>query len=291
MVATDLKKRIKAAIEKDREKYPSDARHAKVLDINPSQYSELKKGKLDRNLSDTNWINIARKLDVNPNTRSDWKTARTLTFRKISDHLKACQEESISAILCDIPDIGKTYTAKHYVRNNKNAVYIDCSQVKSKQRFIRKIAKEFGVDSNGKYKDVYENLVYYVRTLDRPLIILDEAGDLHTNSFLEIKALWNAMEYCCGWYMMGADGLRAKIERNVGNIKIGFAEIVSRYGSRFQRVSPEGKESREEFLDQQAVSIAKANLKNVNVKELLAKTQGSARRVYIEIKKSNRKAS
>ena len=77
-----------------------------------------------------------------------------------------------------MPNIGKTFTARYYVQSHKNAVYIDCSQVKTKLKLVRKIAAEFGVDSKGKYSDVYEDLVYYLRSMETPLIILDEAGDL-----------------------------------------------------------------------------------------------------------------
>ena len=64
--------------------------------------------------------------------------------------------------------------------------------------------------SNGRYSDVYEDLVAYLRTIDTPLVILDEAGDLQYEAFLELKALWNATERCCAWYMMGADGLKGE---------------------------------------------------------------------------------
>lgn len=66
------------------------------------------------------------------------------------------------------------------------------------------------MDSKGHYADVYEDLVYYLRSIEHPLIILDEAGDLQYEAFLELKALWNATERCCAWYMMGADGLKEK---------------------------------------------------------------------------------
>ena len=65
----------------------------------------------------------------------------------------------LSAILCDMPNIGKTFTAKAYVKQHKHAVYVDCCQVKTKLKLIRYIAKEFGVTSNGRYSDVYEDLV------------------------------------------------------------------------------------------------------------------------------------
>ena len=61
--------------------------------------------------------------------------------------------------------------------------------MKTKLKLIRYIAKEFGVTSNGRYSDVYEDLVAYLRTIDTPLVILNEAGDLQYEAFLESSAL------------------------------------------------------------------------------------------------------
>ena len=63
-------------------------------------------------------------------------------------------------------------------------------------------------------------LLAYLRTIDTPLVILDEAGDLQYEAFLELKALWNATERCCAWYMMGADGLKEKINRAIEGKKV-----------------------------------------------------------------------
>lgn len=67
-----------------------------------------------------------------------------------------------------MPNIGKTFTAKAYVKQHKHAVYVDCSQVKTKLKLIRYIAKEFGVTSNGRYSDVYEDLRPTCARLIRP---------------------------------------------------------------------------------------------------------------------------
>ena len=45
--------------------------------------------------------------------------------------------------------------------------------------------------------------------------------------FLELKALWNATERCCAWYMMGADGLKEKINRAIEGKKVGYTEMLS----------------------------------------------------------------
>lgn len=291
MLTTDIKKRILEAIATNRRNYPSDAKHAAVLGISASVYNSLKKGQTERALSDANWIGIARRLGVSLRDEVAWKGAKTETFKYITAQLEMCQQRSLSVILCDIPNIGKTFTARWYVKEHSNAVYIDCSQVKTKRAMVKRIAKEFGIDVTGKYQDAYEDLVYYLRSIDQPLIILDEAGDLQYEAFLELKALWNATEMCCGWYMMGADGLRAKIERSVDAKKVGYAEMFSRYGGKYSQVTPNESQARERFLKEQARIVATVNApEGADIAQIVRKCDGGLRRVYTEIEKLKRTA-
>lgn len=289
MITTDVKNKILAAIKANRANYPSDAKHAASLGITTSVYSAVKNGQTDRVLSDANWISIARKLGVSLRGEIEWKVAQTPTFMFITAQLEVCQSSGISAILCDLPNIGKTFTARHYVKTHPNAIYIDCSQVKTKLKLVRKIAAEFGVDSKGRYSDVYEDLVYYLGSIDCPLIILDEAGDLQYEAFLELKALWNATERCCAWYMMGADGLKEKINRSIECKKVGYTEMLSRYGDRYSKVTPEDGKERTKFLMEQARIVAKLNApEGIDAGEIARKTGGGLRRVYTEIEKLKR---
>lgn len=286
MITADNKKRILEAIATNRANYPSDAKHAASLGISTSVYSSIKNGQTDKALSDANWITIARRLGVNLRGGMEWKAARTTTFDFISIQLEACQKSGLSAILCDIPNIGKTFTARHYVQGHRNAIYVDCSQVKTKLKLVRKIANEFGVNSNGRYSDIYEDLVYYLRSIENPLIILDEAGDLTYEAFLELKALWNATERCCAWYMMGADGLKAKIVRSIERQKVGYTEMLSRFGDRYSKVTPDDSKERDKFLKDQANAVAKVNAPTgTDIATLVRKTNGGLRRVYTEIEK------
>lgn len=286
MITNDIKIRIIEAIKANRENYPSDAKHAAALGINTAVYSAVKNGQTDKVLSDASWIAIARRLDVELRSKIEWKAAKTPTYLYIMAQLEFSQNSCTSGILCDIPNIGKTFTARLYASSHKNAVYIDCSQVKTKLKLIRKIAKEFGVNSNGRYSDVYDDLVFYLRSIDQPLIILDEAGDLQYEAFLELKALWNATERCCAWYMMGADGLKEKINRSIECKKVGYTEMLSRYGDRYSKVTPDYGKEREKFLREQAHIVAKLNApEGTDVKAIVLKTQGGLRRVYTEIEK------
>lgn len=293
MITNDLKERIIKELLQQREHFEgSDAKYAISIGVSGSQYSRIKKGETERVLSDANWISIARRLGVNLNNENEWKTANTPVFEFITAQLEKCQTEGISSLLCDLSDIGKTYAAVYYARMHKNAVYVDCSQVKSRQRLIRHIAREFGVGSSGKYADVYEDLVFYLKTLPTPLIILDEAGDLHYEAFLEVKALWNATERFCAYYMIGAEGLEEKIHRSIDNKKVGYTELFSRFGKRFGKVVPNG-DSCTVFLQTTAAMIIKANMTfGTNLNKVLRQTLGddkrpSLRRIYTELSKTN----
>lgn len=284
MINNEVKSRILEAIKDRRDKFTSSAKMAVALGISGAQLSRVTRGEIENVLSDANWISIARKLEVRIGDNIDIITAQTPVFVFITGQLALCQKGALSGLLCDHADIGKTHAAKHYAKNNRNAVYIDCSQTKSKQKLIRQISKELGLGYTGRYNDVYDDLVFYLRSIPNPLIIIDEAGDLDYAAFLELKALWNATELACGWYMMGAAGLKHKIESNLGHEKVGFEEIFSRYGKRYQKITPDGKVESDDFTRAQVSMIARAN-GITDVQSLYAKTQGSLRRIRIEIQK------
>jgi len=301
MITTQLKERVIAALAEKRAKFAgTDKRFAISIGINYSIYSRLKNGDTDKILNDAIWISFARKYDVSLNDDPKWITAETPVYEFITRQLKFCQDNHASRILCDFPDIGKTYTAREFVKENQSSIYVDCAQVKTKQKLVRYIAKEFGVGHTGKYSDVYADLVFYLRTLPNPLILLDEAGDLDYPAFLELKALWNATERTCGWYMMGADGLKEKMRRSIDCKKVGYTELFSRYGSRYQKASPDGSEDFKQFKVVHAAMIIKANLptdppqspqlgggKNppVNIQQMIVRCDYSLRRIADELRK------
>ncbi len=288
MITTEFKKRILEALAQKRTKFDgSDAKFAVSLGINNAQYSRIKNGDIEQVISDAKWVSLARQLEIQLGNAPAWNTAETPVFQFIYSQLKYCQENAASRLFCDVADIGKTFTAKQYVKNTRNAVYVDCSQVKSKQKLIRFIAKEFGVGNTGKYHDVYSDLVFYLRSLSNPLIILDEAGDLDYTAFLELKALWNATERACGWYMMGADGLKEKIRRAIDNKKVGYTEMFSRYGNRYQKASPDSDKELKSFKTLHAALIIKANanVNDINIQKLIAGSDYSLRRIYDELRK------
>lgn len=279
------RERIFDAVKENRKNYDSDTKHATALGLSKAWYSAIKNGDTER-VSMATLVTLARRLNVSLRAEMEWKAAETPVFTYITQQLEYCQQSSLSGLLCDVPNIGKTFTAKAYVRTHKNAIYVDCGQVKTKMRMIRHIAKEFGVNFNGRYADVYDDLVYYLKSIERPIIILDEAGDIAYETFEELKALWNATEHCCGWFMMGANGLKKKIRCGMERETNSYEEMFSRYGGKFNRITPEDQKERTKFLEAQSYIIAKLNCpEGGDVRQIMNRAGGNLRRVYTEIEK------
>lgn len=227
--------------------------------INYSYFSQIKNGKVDVGMSDGKWIALARDLGVGAHDRK-WNTARTDVFNQIEEEISHCQENSQAMILVDDCGIGKTYTAKYLSRTRRNCFYIDASQARSKFQFVKTLAKALGIDHGGKTADVKENIKYFLKVIEKPLIIIDEAGDLEYNTLLDVKEFWNATEGACGWYMMGADGLHAKIEKGISNKKVGYRELFSRFSSNYSRCVPVGKLEKTAFYKKMISTVLHANM-------------------------------
>ena len=71
---------------------------------------------------------------------------------------------------------------------------------------------------------------------------------------------------------MGADGLRAKINKGINNQKVGYAEIFDRFSDEFIKLVPIGKEDKIEFYKNLIGTVAIANTTDKSkVKQLVRK--------------------
>lgn len=249
----------------------SDAAFAKQWGINGSIYSRIKKGERENIVRDAQWLTMARKLNVSTEKRN-WKVARTDVFNIIEEDVVFCKTYAKSRMFVDDCGIGKSFTAKYLSRTLENCFYVDASQCKTRHLFTRALARTIGVDSVGRLHDVKEDIKYYLRTLPDPIVIIDEAGDLDRPAFLDLKEYWNATENACGWYLMGAEGLREYIKRGIRNKRVGFNEIFSRFSERYSSVVPVGLEDKQAFYRKLITDVLSVNApKHVNLKDVVRK--------------------
>lgn len=260
-ITADYKQKVLDALLEQRNNFDgSDAAYAKQWGLNGAIFSRLKNGEIERIVKDAQWLNIGRELNVTLSERK-WSMAKTEVFEMIEEDVVFCQEFAKSKICVDDCGIGKTYSAKYLSRKLKNCFYLDASQAKTKQQFIRLFAKTIGVDF-GKYWEMKANIKHYLKMLPNPVVIIDEAGDLEYNAFLELKEFWNATEGACGWYLIGADGLREKISRGINSKKVGFRELFSRYSEKYTSPVPHGIAEREAFYSKLITDVLSVNMKD-----------------------------
>ena len=250
----------------------SDSAFATQWGINTSVFSTLKnRQSYDGLLRDSQWLNLGRELNVNLHERK-WNTANTEVFAAIQEEVLFCKQNAKAIILVDDCAIGKTYTAKYLSKTVENCFYIDCSQSTGIRDFIRAFAKAIGVEAVGRLTEIKANIKYYLRQMPSPIIILDEAGDLEYRTFLMLKEFWNATDGYCGWYMMGADGLRSKMERGIRSQKVGYREIFSRFNNRYRGIVPKDKQEKLGFYKTLISDVLSANCSNKEmVNKLTAK--------------------
>lgn len=281
-------------------KFENDTAHAAALGISSSYYSRIVLGGEHELLSDNKWRTWSRKYGL---LFSPWATAKTPSFVNLTETYKMARDYGYNAIVVDDAGNCKTESAEWFARNSRNAVYVDCSFYKNRRDMITQIAKGLGIANKGGFAKVRTALFEKLSTT-RCCLLLDEAGDLDTPGFLEIKALMNAGKGTSGIVILGADGLRALIEKRLTGRKVGYAEIFDRVGRNFTRAVTdeqmaevlEGKKFSNSLTDRQklfmveAGMIIKANLPDADgrqMQKLIGLANYSFRRLRIEIEKLN----
>lgn len=272
MEITDLfKNKVVAELLVLRENFGgSDAAFSRSMDINPSVFNRLKNGEREKLLPNTTWLRLGREMGISINTRK-WNTVETDVFLQIREEILFCKQFSKSRIFVDNCGIGKTFTAKYLSKALKNCFYLDCTQCKKKNEFIKALARIVGVEVKGKIVEIKENTKYYLSMLESPVIIIDEAGALDKDALGLVQEYWNATESLVGWYMMGANALRNKISIGVSKDKDYFAELFSRFSENFSSIVPTEKSEKYAFYDKLIRDVLSANINDKSMLNELVK--------------------
>lgn len=259
-ITKSFKDKVVAALMIQRENFGgSDEAFARSMDIDKSVFSRLKKGEREKLLANGMWLRLGRELGVVVNSHN-WNVVETDVFLQISEEIMFCKDFSRSMVFVDNCGIGKTFTAEYLAKTQKNCFYIDCTQCTTKVEFIKALARIVGVEQKGKVRDIKEDTKYYLSMLEKPVIIIDEAGALEKNALGLVQEYWNATRGVCGWYMMGANALRNKIAKGVSKDKDYFAELFSRFSENFSSIVPKEKSERYAFYEKLITDVLSANI-------------------------------
>lgn len=243
--------------------FTSVGRYAKSIGITPTDFTNIDKGRYLKNdalVGVGKWLRLAHRVGYELSPRRSWQTADTMVARAIRRQLEMCAGDGLCAMFSDEPGIGKSHTVKEWCANTPNAFYVHGGHYHRKLAFIRALGTAMGMNPDRvKIDELLNDIIAYLKVVPNPVIVIDEAGDLHDMTYLLIKRLYNELEFVCGIYMIGGPGLKKRINSALRNHTNGFAEVYSRFGSRFTSVLPQGAKERKQFLRQEAEMVAKAN--------------------------------
>jgi hypothetical protein len=250
---------VEALLEKRQYFTGTDEKYAKQYDINKSVYSRIKNGERGNLIKTDQWLTIGRQLNVNLNKRQ-MKITRNDVINQIEEEVDFCQTHSKAMIFADDSEIGKTTAAKYLCRTRTNCFYVDGSQSRSARLLVRAIAKSVGIDSTGKYDDVKENTKLYLNILPNPCVIIDDAGLLKMEAFMELHEMWNSTEDNAGWYMIGDESLVYLIEKGIRSKKPGIRAFFNRYSSNYSRCTPTNTREKVLFYQKLLTDVLSANV-------------------------------
>lgn len=264
---------ILGKLREERAKFPcSDRTFGLKYELTSSDMSRVMRGGI---IGDNKVVTVARLLGIDLKAGIVWKIVHTEAFGFIWEMFEQCRTRSVGRIICDSADIGKSVVIDEYVRKMENVYRVDCSLVKDRRQFIDAIATVLGIDTNKTLANLFMEITLMLKGMDKPLLILDEAGDLKDQAFLEIKALCNELGIgqksggACGLCLLGANGLETKLKRGVKNNKVGFEEVLSRLGGEVYRASPADEAEFAKYQRRAAEWILAENLPGAKLDEVL----------------------
>ncbi len=254
----------------------SGRKFAASIGFKEADISNLNTGAWQKNpklIGDQKWLRLAQRAGFTRDVELKLEAAHTAVFDYITEQLRVCQSASTYSLMCDSAGIGKTYACQHYKRENPYVLYIDCSLCPKATQFKRTFSAAAGIAPIGSIDEVFEAAILSVKQMNKPLLILDEAGDLNDNVFKVVKRLYNDLEDVCGICLFGAGGLKHKIERGISCNKVGFEELFSRFGRDYGRFTPDPtKTSRAAFDDYMRKEMEAVLLANGFSKQMAAAT-------------------
>lgn len=260
----EYRQKVLNALKEARELFSgSNGEFAKKYGLNQGIYSEIVNGKItadtEKKIGHRKWLSVGRLLGVTASERM-WRMARTDVFNMIEQYVDFCKEYSKAMMFVDECAIGKTYSALYLSRNRKNCFYLDATQCRSRRSFILHLARCIGSDE-GTVEEMEDSIKYTLCNIPSPVVIIDEAGALSYAALESLHGLWNGTENMCGWFMMGSDGLRTKLQNGKGRSrKNSFKELFSRFSSKYYSIVPTGKDDRLLFYRRLITDVLSVNV-------------------------------
>jgi hypothetical protein len=172
----DIKKsEIRDRLAKYCQRYPSNnMASASLKNISAATISNILNGKWN-NISDDMWKRLESQLVKN----EGWQIFSTRAYQDMTLYLSYSQEHSSVMWVAAPAGIGKSTASSSYAALHRNVFRLTCAPDMTRSDFVHELASQVGVRTNGmSIRAAFNEILRHVVTLDRPLLVFDEADKL-----------------------------------------------------------------------------------------------------------------
>ncbi|MFI3296551.1 MAG: ATP-binding protein [bacterium] len=262
-------------------RYESQAKAANsIKNVSAATVSQMLNGKWEL-INDDMWRNVAAQVGYKD---TKWEAVETHIFRTTTTIFADAQANALVMGVTGQAGSGKTFAAKQYVENHKQAYMLCCNEYWNRKLFLTELLSTLGRDYTGyTVGEMMSEAVRTLKTQEAPLLILDEADKLSDQVLYFFITLYNQLEDECGIVLMATSHLEKRIERGVNLNKKGYNEIWSRLGRKLIRLKGVNASD--------IVAICEANgiVENKELDDIIEDSESDLRRVKRKIHAINRK--
>lgn len=216
-------------------KMSSQNKAAVALGVSSALVSRMLKGDWSL-IKDQMWRKVAAGCGY---SATEWNVVETKDLQTLHYLYTDAQNNGIAMAITGKAGTGKTMAAKQYCKSNKTAYLLCCNEYWNKKMFMQELLSTMGCDWSGyTTADMINAIIKKIKSIESPLLILDEADKLNDNVLFFFITIYNALEdqlgsLRCGLVMQATSYLEKRINRGVKLNKKGYAEIYSRICRKF----------------------------------------------------------
>lgn len=234
-------------------------------------------------INDSMWRNIAAQTDYSQNS---WKAVQTRDYKLLNHILNDAQENSLVFGVIGDAGSGKSFALRQYDATHKRAFLLQCNEYWNRKYFLSELLTSMGRDYSGlTVAEMMNEVVRKLKSLESPLIIMDEADKLTDQVLYFFITLYNQLEDHCGIVLVATDHLEKRLKRGLRLNKKGYKEIYSRLGRK--PIELKGVSS----TDITQVCLANGLNDRKQIKIVIEESEGDLRRVKRKIHALKKAAS
>lgn len=198
-------------------------------------------------IPDKIYIQLCNHCGISLLDSSDWVHVDTPQFRDVITELAESKRSSATRVIIGESGCGKSYAITHFRRTFPNNTFVvKCFRRDSLNDLLRKIEEAMnirsGVGSASSRIDAIKVQLYrknYQAEGDieqQPILIFDESEALTAHAFGMLKALYDALDWCCGIVLIGTNDLLETMDRGKKSQKPGMPQFMRRFKAGVRRL-------------------------------------------------------